>query len=519
MIDKETKYDRQLRLWASTGQANLENSHICLINASATGSEILKNLVLPGIGEFTIIDDKVVSPQDLSGNFFLKRENLGQDIATSITSNLSELNTDVKGHAINQSIKHLITKVESLFWDQFNVVIVSDYSPELDVVKDLLWDKRIPLLIVNSVGFYGSLNLIANEVTVIETHDPSRLYDLRIDCPWPELQEHADSIDLNSLSDQDHAHVPYIIIYIKVLQAWKQEHNNLPPQNYGEKKLFRLLIESYSRNIKIEANFTEASNSIHRALQVTQIPNSISKLFENSNIKDENLSLTTPIFWIYIKALKNFVHLNNNQLPLPGNLPDMASDTAGYIKLQNIYRAKALKDQELFTHEVQKILDSIGRSHDDVNTESIASFCKNSQLLYVSQGSKELYGTSLLQELLHSEQASENYNALGVYFSILTYNAYIEKFNSKPSIQDLETFSDLFFQKFSIDKAEVLPESILNTFKEVLSHNTQNYHNLNSLMGGIVSQEVLKLATSQYTPLDNLFVFDGIRSFSEKWKI
>ena len=47
-IDKSAKYDRQLRLWASTGQSNLENSHICLINATSTGSEILKNLILPG---------------------------------------------------------------------------------------------------------------------------------------------------------------------------------------------------------------------------------------------------------------------------------------------------------------------------------------------------------------------------------------------------------------------------------------------------------------------------------------
>ena len=46
---KEVKYDRQLRLWSSNGQAALENARLCLINASATGTEILKNLVLPGV--------------------------------------------------------------------------------------------------------------------------------------------------------------------------------------------------------------------------------------------------------------------------------------------------------------------------------------------------------------------------------------------------------------------------------------------------------------------------------------
>lgn len=55
---KEIRYDRQLRLWGDHGQTDLEKSHVCLINATATGTEILKSLILPGIGKFTIIDDQ-----------------------------------------------------------------------------------------------------------------------------------------------------------------------------------------------------------------------------------------------------------------------------------------------------------------------------------------------------------------------------------------------------------------------------------------------------------------------------
>ncbi len=74
---KEEKYDRQLRyvpcvsnrlhycnltashlitcrLWGAEGQAKLEKSHICLINANATGTEILKNLVLPGEASYVL---------------------------------------------------------------------------------------------------------------------------------------------------------------------------------------------------------------------------------------------------------------------------------------------------------------------------------------------------------------------------------------------------------------------------------------------------------------------------------
>lgn len=48
--DKEKKYDRQLRLWAASGQQALEDAHLLLLNSGAgtVGAETLKNLVLPG---------------------------------------------------------------------------------------------------------------------------------------------------------------------------------------------------------------------------------------------------------------------------------------------------------------------------------------------------------------------------------------------------------------------------------------------------------------------------------------
>lgn len=44
---KEKKYDRQLRLWGANGQNRLECAHIALFGATATGCEVLKNLILP----------------------------------------------------------------------------------------------------------------------------------------------------------------------------------------------------------------------------------------------------------------------------------------------------------------------------------------------------------------------------------------------------------------------------------------------------------------------------------------
>src|SRR5580698_5718445 len=84
---KEKKYDRQLRLWAASGQRALEESHVLLVvpdqgihgsGSSVAGIETLKNLVLPGIGGFTIADPTTVTEADLGANFFLEAQSLGK---------------------------------------------------------------------------------------------------------------------------------------------------------------------------------------------------------------------------------------------------------------------------------------------------------------------------------------------------------------------------------------------------------------------------------------------------------
>ena len=56
----DDKYDRQVRLWGGHGQKKLATSHIVMLGSSSAGSETLKNLVLPAVGKFTIVDDAKV---------------------------------------------------------------------------------------------------------------------------------------------------------------------------------------------------------------------------------------------------------------------------------------------------------------------------------------------------------------------------------------------------------------------------------------------------------------------------
>lgn len=44
-------------------------------------------------------------------------------------------------------------------------------------------------------------------------------------------------------------------------------------------------------------------------------------------------------------------------------------------------------------------------------------------------------------------------------------------------------------------------------------------HNISSLTGGMVAQEVIKIITKQYIPVDNLCIFDGITSKTQVLRI
>ena len=87
------------RLWAATGQAALESARLLVIGATATSTSTLKNLVLPGIGHFTVLDPNTVAPADVGNNFFLDVASVGRPKALETSRWLSELNDSVDSAA------------------------------------------------------------------------------------------------------------------------------------------------------------------------------------------------------------------------------------------------------------------------------------------------------------------------------------------------------------------------------------------------------------------------------------
>lgn len=59
---------------------------------------------------------------------------------------------------------------------------------------------------------------------------------------------------------------------------------------------------------------------------------------------------------------------------------------------------------------------------------------------------------------------------------------------------------------------ELIPREAID---ELCRYGASEPHVLSSIIGGIISQEAIKLATHQYVPVDNTFVFDGHTQLSD----
>ena len=217
--EKAKRYDRQLRLWGDHGQTALEKANICLINATATGTEILKSLVLPGLGSFTILDPGTVTGEDVGNNFFLTADSMGQPRAEVASRLLLEMNHEVRGETRQETVEQLLQQ-DPEFFSSFTLVIACGCSDKtLMLLSAKLEAGRTPLLVVRTSGFFGYVRLQLAEHAVVETHPDSLQPDLRLDQLWPALRSwlEGEAGRMERMDLKEHGHTPYpVIIYRSV---------------------------------------------------------------------------------------------------------------------------------------------------------------------------------------------------------------------------------------------------------------------------------------------------------------
>lgn len=348
---------------------------------------------------------------------------------------------------------------------------------------------------------------------------------------------------MDQMNGEEFAHIPYVCLLLHYLDEWQSTHDGKLPENYKEKTAFRTLVRSGSAN---EENFDEAVAAVLKLLNPATPSSTVRSILTAPEATD--LTATSPPFWYIASAIQQF-YAKHNELPLPGAVPDMKANSETYIQLQNIYKAKAREDCAEVISTVRSLEEKHGRSSSmSIDEKEIENFCKGAAhislvrgrpLKVVQSGQAFSFGDRakyIVQQLTNPE------SLVNLYIAFLAWDEFIATHTTSPSISggealkipgsgsedfaiDTDRLSGIAHKIIdtTISEAETFiqdPEytkckdSVSKLCMELARSGGAELHNIAALSGGLIAQEVIKVITRQYVPVDNVCVFDGVGSRS-----
>jgi len=326
---------------------------------------------------------------------------------------------------------------------------------------------------------------------------------------------------METLNSHAHSHVPYPVILIKASQKWIERHSK-PPSNRAEEQEFKVLIRSMQHND--EQNFEEAINRAYMAYTKYSIPDEIQTIL-NDERADQ---LVDDHFWILVNAVKQFSYNEGKgKLPLIGAVPDMHSETLTFVTIQELYHQKANYDFEAVKRYTKQNLERLGKHTDEINDATIKLFCKNCLLLRV------LKYRSLEEEITNPRIDNLEMNMIdfmtmeqgnGIWYILLrAAEKFYAQHNRYPGeikeyaedYYDLKKHTDAYLKEIKMESDRVSDEHIF----ELCRFGNAQLHTIGAFIGGVAAQETIKLITKKWAPMNNTFIYNGIKSSSATFEI
>jgi amyloid beta precursor protein binding protein 1 len=247
-----------------------------------------------------------------------------------------------------------------------------------------------------------------------------------------------------------------------------------------------------------------------------------------------------------VAALYQFIQNNNGQVPLHGAIPDLTSTTDLYLQLQLVYQQKAKEDRASMRNIIDRMTSSLLSNNPNlhvpqIDDELLDLFCKNIynlKILSTNLLSEEILSPNsdtISEALMDSYENSPNQTPILWYLTLMAADRFYARTRRYPgsgdrilSQEDIDRDAEAVWlelqaiaEQFSTNEQqmELGEEFIVPSAKSLLSrdHSVEitrvgacEVHNIAALIGGIASQEIVKLLTKQYIPMNNTYVFNGI---------
>ena len=537
------KYDRQTRLWGE-GQILICAAKLLCLNSDSCSCEILKNLILSGVGEVTIVDDAKITQEDLKNNFFVDADDVNKSRGEIVLKNLLELNPDVKGNFINKSAKEYMDDEKNDF-KSFTVLIATNLlSDENDKLYSIAKKNNLRLVIVKNNGLINYIRLYENyhgNMSLRLLDNP--VSDYRLSCPWKELKDFANSFDLEKMDLIDHKNVPYFVILLKALDKYRNNKNDpeANPNNKEEKEEFKNIVKGFMLSTGTEGeneNIEEALSKIYfcnkynnklTTYKMEQIFEVIEKISQKEIFSKSNNYM--KLFFIYFITLKQFFN-KYKTYPLCGPIPDMISNTKNFIGLKQIYNTKAKNDhkemRDMINIEIKENKNLSDEEKSELN--KLVNNLTTDQIDIVDILNKNWPQTSLFvyPDNVNEEEAKnfdpdqfdEDFQKLNFVWYLLfrASDKFMNKNKRYPG-QNIDDFKKDVPELFELLKEEFSKLSVKPDLGSQLNEdNAFEFCRMGkgfvppvvSIIGSMASQEIIKLITYQFETVNNTVIYDGI---------
>jgi amyloid beta precursor protein binding protein 1 len=417
------------------------------------------------------------------------------------------------------------------------------------------------------------------------------------------------------IDTKDRSHAPFVIILLQALGRWRSRGNvdddgagdrssvvgreGRHPETGAEKDEFRSIVRDMTRDASREINFEEALREAHLVWADGRISDDVRAVldrvdegsFFRSAIESEmdveggdgggggspsggpGIPSHVLQFQLLVLALKKFLGANDDYPPLEGTIPDMTSDTARYVMLQEAYKRQAEIDRSAIGEYARSIMKECKRRSNGCNIrvwmptdDEVQTFCKNSRYLRILE-TRPLFAeyapqdpaSPVVASIIASSGGSassdvDNFEAIQSdarddllattmdphetdpmqtpllwWIAMRGCDAFYDRHGHYPGKHDQELALEADANEVygcmvriagsvGLNESDFIRETLLDRAKgmdlarEVVRYDEAEIHNIAAVVGGVASQEAVKLITGQYLPLDDTYVYNGIAS-------
>lgn len=219
----------------------------------------------------------------------------------------------------------------------------------------------------------------------------------------------------------------------------------------------------------------------------------------------------------------------------------MKAQSADYIELQNIYKAKARNDLVKVVDKVRLLERELQRDS-PVDEKEIEAFCRGAAFIRLIKGQhlraslpsnfeeRREHIRSLCRELRNPDSLLLVHISFTIY-DLMMSKSFSHNTEAPCNLADIHArarehlaskpeflHSDNLWDGVNGFDGKLYSEKISDILAELVRAKGGELHNISALTGGTLAQEAIKVITKQYIPIDNICVFDGVLGKTEVFR-